>query len=120
MSHCYKCYDYLMKMGRASGCHQRADRSFHIGKWQFPVCARCTGVFIGEFASLLLFHRYEISIAMSTLFCIVMFSDWFVQYKFRIESNNFRRLITGLLCGYAFGNILLKTLRQIHCLALQI
>jgi uncharacterized membrane protein len=28
-------------------CHQRADRSFHIGGAQMPVCARCTGLYVG-------------------------------------------------------------------------
>jgi len=28
-------------------CHQRADRSFHVGDAQLPVCARCFGVYAG-------------------------------------------------------------------------
>jgi hypothetical protein len=27
-------------------CHQRADRSFHVGGTQLPVCARCTGLYL--------------------------------------------------------------------------
>lgn len=27
-------------------CHQRADRSFHTGVVQWPVCARCAGLYI--------------------------------------------------------------------------
>jgi uncharacterized membrane protein len=27
-------------------CHQRADRSFHTGAVQWPVCARCAGLYI--------------------------------------------------------------------------
>jgi uncharacterized membrane protein len=28
-------------------CHQHADRSFHLAAVQLPVCARCTGLYIG-------------------------------------------------------------------------
>ena len=45
------------------------------------------------------------------LFCLIMFVDWFVQYKFQRESNNLRRLVTGFVCGYAFGNFIMKYLR---------
>ena len=30
-----------------SVCHQIDLRSFHIGERQFPLCARCTGQFLG-------------------------------------------------------------------------
>lgn len=28
-------------------CHQLPDRSFHLSGIQFPVCARCTGLYLG-------------------------------------------------------------------------
>jgi uncharacterized membrane protein len=28
-------------------CHQRPERSFHIAAAQLPVCARCTGLYVG-------------------------------------------------------------------------
>lgn len=34
-------------------CHQRADRSFHRGATQLPVCARCAGLYAGAPAGLL-------------------------------------------------------------------
>lgn len=27
-------------------CHQLPERSFHWGQWQFPVCSRCTGLYL--------------------------------------------------------------------------
>jgi uncharacterized membrane protein len=41
-------------------CHQRADRSFHVGGAQLPVCARCTGIYLGApvgVAAVLAFSR---------------------------------------------------------------
>jgi hypothetical protein len=29
-------------------CHQRPDRSFHLWSHQMPVCARCTGIYLGS------------------------------------------------------------------------
>ena len=34
-------------------CHQHADRSFHRGATQLPVCARCAGLYAGAPAGLL-------------------------------------------------------------------
>jgi uncharacterized membrane protein len=32
-------------------CHQRPERSFHMWTVQLPVCARCTGVYLGAAAA---------------------------------------------------------------------
>lgn len=104
-------YKKLIMIGRATGCHQLAERSFFYHGKQFPVCARCTGVFIGEILGVALFKIAEISNLTAILFCLIMFVDWFVQYKFQRESNNLRRLVTGFVCGYAFGNFIMKYLR---------
>ena len=32
-------------------CHQRTERSFHLMGVQLPVCARCTGIYLGAAAS---------------------------------------------------------------------
>ena len=47
----------------------------------------------------------------------LMFLDWFLQRMKLLQSTNIRRLITGLLCGYALGQsyitILLKAIQII-------
>lgn len=104
-------YQVCMMLGQATGCHQRPDRSFFFCGKQFPVCARCTGVFIGEILGLLLFKVAEISNILVFVFLGIMLLDWGIQYITKTESTNCRRLISGLLCGYAFANFVLKVLR---------
>ncbi|MGD0751755.1 MAG: DUF2085 domain-containing protein, partial [Anaerolineales bacterium] len=33
-------------------CHRIAERSFHIGSVQLPLCARCTGMYLGAVTGL--------------------------------------------------------------------
>ena len=40
--------------GSARICHQRAERSFHTGGLQWPVCARCAGLYLFGAAGALL------------------------------------------------------------------
>jgi len=35
-------------------CHQRPERSFYLWSHQMPVCARCTGIYIGAALAVLL------------------------------------------------------------------
>ncbi|WP_243441764.1 DUF2085 domain-containing protein [Oscillibacter ruminantium] len=102
-----------MRIGKLSGCHQRADRSFFWRGNQFPVCARCTGVFFGQFCACFLFQFCRAPFWIMIAFCSLMFLDWFLQYKEIRESTNLRRFITGSLCGYAFGSTVLWALKKL-------
>nr|WP_300382032.1 DUF2085 domain-containing protein [Clostridium sp.] len=87
-------------------CHQKANRSFFIYNYQFPICARCTGLLLGYFLGTIILFVGEISLKLSITFIIIMFIDWFVQYKGIKISNNYRRLFTGSLCGIGVMGIL--------------
>lgn len=90
----------LMNFGHRLGCHQMEERSFHFKGYQFPVCARCTGVFVGEIiAIILLLLGIKISIFVSIALLLIMGLDWFIQYIKLLQSTNIRRLITGTLAG---------------------
>ena len=90
-----------MRFGERMGCHQLAERSFFFRGYQFPVCARCTGVIVGEFIAIIcLFLSVNVSplVAMSLL--VPMGIDWGIQYIELLESTNWRRLFTGVLGGF--------------------
>ena len=53
-----KIYERLMILGSNSGCHQLPNRSFYINGKKFPVCARCTGVFIGNLVAYSIYLIY--------------------------------------------------------------
>lgn len=90
----------MMEYGHRLGCHQMPERSFFYKGYQFPVCARCTGVIIGEIIAIfLLIFRIELNIITSVSLLSIMGLDWFAQFINLLQSNNVRRLITGINGG---------------------
>ena len=103
-------YRVVFEIGRIAGCHQRSDRSFFVRGKQFPVCARCTGVFFGYLVGGILFWFYKIPFCFNIAFCAIMFADWLVQRLGWRESTNLRRLITGIVCGVGWIQLSLGAL----------
>ena len=104
-----KTWAYFMRLGNRCGCHQREDRSFKIRGWQFPICSRCTGILTGQLIGIIIYLLDKrIPIYIDFLFLLIMFLDWFLQFKNIKESTNFRRFITGNLAGIAQTSILIK------------
>ena len=103
----------LMKMGAQTGCHQRPERSIFIKGYQFPVCARCSGVLCGELMAIL-FGRKRSNVKIGSVLMGIMFLDWLIQYLDILESNNPRRFVTGIMGGYGAWSIYLIILREIQ------
>lgn len=101
----------LMVIGDRLGCHQRADRSFFWRNHQFPVCARCTGLFAGYFLALFFFPLGGLPVSFCLVCLGLMFLDWLVQYVGLLESNNMRRLLTGVLGGYGLLTLEIHAIR---------
>ena len=115
----------LMDLGHRLGCHQMPERSFFYKGYQFPVCARCTGVFIGEIITIiLLLFKIHFSIIVSIILLLIMGFDWFVQYINLLNSNNYRRLFTGVCGGigltYIYYHIIAFIIRLILRLIIKI
>lgn len=85
------------------GCHARPDRSFYFHGKQFPICARCTGELVGMLGGIPLAVCFGIpSFWVVCLMMLPLVADGFIQRLTAYESNNIRRLWTGILFGIAF------------------
>jgi uncharacterized membrane protein len=110
-------------------CHRIDLRSFHLGTRALPLCARCTGMYLGALAALggLLamgkarhggFPRPAL-FAVLGVFAAAWAVDGLNSYLTLIpgaphayEPNNILRLATGLLMGLALGTIVLAGFNQ--------
>ena len=104
----------LMQMGHYCGCHQLPERSFFIHGYQFPLCASCTGMLVGE---ILTFALLPFKILVSPLLSIVLLGvmgfDWFLQFIKLVCSTNIRRFITGIMGGIGITAITLHFMIQL-------
>jgi len=91
------------------GCHCKDERSFHYLGKKFPICARCTGELCGICVALLSCFFFVPPIYISLLLMVPMLADGFIQLTTSYESNNIKRLITGLLFGYGLFMIFAST-----------
>ncbi len=85
-------------------CNKRPERAPVVFGHTFFLCWRCTMATLGIILALifmidlysLLTKKFYIE---STLLCLPMIVDGFLQYFFGINSTNLRRAITGFLFG---------------------
>lgn len=108
--------DFLINMNISSLiCHRKPERSFHVRDHQFPVCARCTGIYISVMLYFIyaFFNYINYSQELIILAAILMIPagiDGLTQsFEYR-ESNNTLRLITGLCMGLGLA-ILVKAFK---------
>lgn len=111
---------WFWNLGKKLGCHQLPERSFFWNGYQFPVCARCTGVYLGELIAL--FGHFLIGSywRIDLLFCLIMLLDWTIQFLHIRPSTNPRRLVSGLLCGYGMMDLQLLLLGKLFRFLLQL
>lgn len=102
-----------MEVGSYTGCHQREDRSFYIGKYQCPLCARCTGIVSATIFVYFNFKRIRVPKYVDLLLVLPLIIDGTVQYFTKYESNNIRRVITGFLAGIGFTTIRMKIYKKL-------
>lgn len=84
------------------GCHAIPERSFWYRGKPFPICARCTGELAGILMGILIvciigYPKFGIIVLMM----IPLVVDGMLQKLTSYESQNGRRLITGILFGIA-------------------
>lgn len=89
----------LMEIGAKMGCHQRTDRSFSFKNYQFPLCARCTGIALSNLCGYAIYFKKKPQIFTGFLLVIPMVFDGAIQLAGIKESTNMRRFVTGIMGG---------------------
>lgn len=89
-------------------CHGMAERALVVAAVPMPICARCTAIYAGLGAGILLFMMLPAlneRAARSVLFLslLPMAIDGLTQLARLRESTNLIRVETGLLAGVAFA-----------------
>lgn len=102
-------------------CHRIPERTFKFKKWYFPICSRCTGIYMGYFSLLLL----DISIPINASYYLVFigltlviptFLDGYTQYCGLRMSNNNLRFFTGFIAGLGSFIIMIFIIKNLSCL----
>lgn len=111
-------------------CHRIDLRSFHLGVRQMPLCARCTGIYLGALftmVTLAALGRGRVGGLPSTPILIVLIgfigamgldgiNSYAGFFQGRIpqlyEPSNELRLITGTLCGVAVACLIYPVFNQ--------
>lgn len=104
----------LMELGARYGCHQKPERSFFINGFQFPICARCTGILLIKPLAWYVNTKKKLSLSIGVLLLIPMLIDGGIQYLYDIKSTNRRRLLTGLLGGFGISTLRICIVRLIY------
>lgn len=101
-------HEILHFFGRAI-CHQLDERSLQVSGEALVVCARDTGIYIGIFSTLLYLHfskrKQNVTIPsikisfLLLLFLVPLIIDGLGSYTHLFDSNNPRRLLTGISFG---------------------
>ncbi len=97
-------------------CHQLPERTLHYGTLALPVCARCTGIYIGMLAGFIFLfvvnrkHEYGFppwwALLVGACGIILMGIDGVTSYGGFRPTTNELRLITGLMAGSALPMVL--------------
>ncbi len=110
-------------------CHRITERSFEIAGRQFPLCARCTGMYLGAalvFLVMFLAGRWRWSelpplpimlalvgfIGLMGIDGVNSYSHFFPNAPHLYEPRNWLRLLTGMGTGLAMGIFILPALAQ--------
>jgi uncharacterized membrane protein len=100
-------------------CHQRPERSFHTHNVKWPVCARCSGLYVAApFAAFLVFRRREIDRIRRHAMWIVALAAVPTALTLMWEwggagtPSNWWRFGTALPLGAAVAAVLIATVRE--------
>lgn len=108
-------------------CHQIPERSFHIAGHQLPLCARCTGIYMGALAGFTLMtlwgRRRAVGLPSVPIILVLIsfiiamgvdglnsYLSFFPNMPHLYEPRNWLRLTTGTLEGLALSALIYPVL----------
>jgi uncharacterized membrane protein len=98
-------------------CHGRVQRCLELFGVPMPICARCTGIYLGMLAGLLAFPlipmlRERVMRVVAFVAVIPLALDGLTQLTGLRESVNLLRIVTGSIAGLAFGLWILSAVER--------
>ena len=98
-------------------CHGIEQRCLTMFGVPMPICARCTGIYVGLFAGIIGFLIFPIveermMRTMMALAALPMAIDGLTQAVGLRESTNSLRFVTGFVAAFAFGMWALVTIER--------
>ncbi|MFR7590457.1 MAG: DUF2085 domain-containing protein [Longibaculum sp.] len=108
-------WERLLHFGSVPLCNGIASRAPHILGVCFPLCYRCTFIFLLFIVTFIFCYKKHIKLPwwMIVLGVIVMTIDGGLQTFFGIMSTNLRRSLTGGLFGIALGGFVTRLFLQL-------
>jgi uncharacterized membrane protein len=114
-------------------CHQIPERSFHLAGFQYPVCARCLGIYAGA-AAVASIHLLGVLVVDSAQWR--MLSPWAARRVFLVSAvptlltvgfewigvwpgTNVVRAVAGVALGAAGALVVMSALATLHYSACQ-
>lgn len=95
-------YEIILKLF-SHICHQNPERSFFISGYQFPLCARCSGIYLfmllGIVISIILLKKINIILPLLIIISIFLNFITFIE----VFDSNIMRLILGGILGFNIG-----------------
>lgn len=97
-------------------CHQRPERSFHAHGVQFPVCARCTGLYVAAAVGALFAWAAAASVPKQSrlllaIACIPTVATLVLEWSGLTGSTNTARFTAALPAGAAAAWVVVRMLR---------
>jgi uncharacterized membrane protein len=98
-------------------CHGRIERCFELFGTPMPICARCTGIYLGLLAGLFAFPfmrwlRERTMRVIAFIAIVPLGLDGVTQLLGFRESVNPLRITTGVIAGLAFGLWILSAVER--------
>lgn len=104
-----------MVLGKILGCHQQPCKCPKINGFQFFLCYRCIGLYLGNVLGVITYKwSSDFTFALLVILMLPMIIDGSVQaLSSSYQSTNIRRIVTGLSFGVSIVYALVIVLKQL-------